>query len=206
MINRQANSPFWTPQTDKLLQKLQTAGVPLEKIAAKLDVTPNSIQRRLYHLRGTASPYTSEKSVLRARLSKLPKEKCARRDAVLAAMRSAIKDGVWRDRAICEVRALGVGPQAIADTLGVSRQTIYRILVLQGAPERELKEKAKKRRKETKRVFRLALIALRSALAHGVSRDRAIVEAYKSGVRPAAIAKELGLTRQRVHQILLLHE
>jgi IS30 family transposase len=206
MINRQANSPFWTPQTDKILRKLQRAEVPLEKIAGQLNVTPNSIQRRLYHLRGTVPPYASETSVLRARISKLPKEKRARRDALLAAMQSAIKDGMWRDRAICEARMLGVRARAIADTLGVTRQTIYRILVLQGAPERELKERAKKRRKENARVFRSAKAALRLALARGVSRDRAIVKAAGAGLSYAAIGKKVGLTRERVRQIIAAHE
>ena len=182
MMNRHANSRFWTPKRDRVLRQLATAGELPERIAAKLDTTPNSVQRRLYHLRGTVRPYASETSVLRAKISKIPLEKRARQEAVLAAMRSVIKNGLWRDRAICEARTLGVGSQAIADALGLTRQTIYRILVLQGAPERKLKERAKKRRKETERVFRPAMTALHAALARGVARDRAIVEAAGAGV------------------------
>jgi hypothetical protein len=120
-------------------------------------------------------------------------------------MRSAIERGAWRDRAICEAARLGVGTQAIAAAAGVSRQTVYRILVLQGAPERELKERARRRRMEKKPLFRPALDALRSAVARGVPRDRAIVEARASGLTLAAIGSVFGLTRERVRQIVGSH-
>jgi IS30 family transposase len=206
MINRHANSPFWTSQTDKILQKLQAAGVPIEKIAAQLDVTANSVQRRLYQLRGSAPPYSSEGAALRERISDLPRKRRARQDAVLVAMRSEIKHGMWRDRAVCEAARLGAGTQAIAAALGVSRMTIYRILVLQGAPERELKARARKRRKQKAGVFRPAMAALRSAVARGLRRDQAITEAYRSGLTLAAIGTVFGLTRQRVQQIIVRHD
>jgi hypothetical protein len=53
---------------------------------------------------------------------------------------------------------------------------------MQGAPERTLKARARKRRKERKRMFRPAIEALRAAIARGVPRDRAIAEAYASGL------------------------
>ena len=206
MMNRHANSPFWTPERDRVLRKLATAGKSPERIAAQLNTTPNSVQKRVYHLRGTVLPYASEKSVLRAKMSKLPKQKRARQDAVLATMHSAIRDGMWRDRAIYEAAQLGLGTQSIAEAVGVSRQTIYRILVLQGAPERELKERARKRHKEKQRIFRPAMDALRSALARGLPRDRLIVEAAGAGVSYAAIGKVVGLTRERVRQIVVMQE
>jgi biotin operon repressor len=206
MINRHATSPFWTPQTDTIIQKLHAAGVPLEQLAAKLDVTPNSVQRRLYHLRTRGISLAKDKSELPTTVSKLPKEKRARQHAVLAAMRSAIKDGMWRDRAICEAAQRGGGTEAIADALGVSRQTIYSILTLQSAPERELKERARKRRKERKRVFRPAMDALRGVIGRGVPRDRAIVEAYASGLTLQAIGNVFGLTRERIRQIIARHD
>jgi hypothetical protein len=45
--------------------------------------------------------------------------------------------------AFYEASRLGVGSSAIADALGLGRTQIWRILVLQGAPEHELKERAK---------------------------------------------------------------
>jgi hypothetical protein len=54
MINRPANSPFWTRERDRALQKHIAAGGSIEAIAAYFDTTPNAIQRRLYHLRGVA--------------------------------------------------------------------------------------------------------------------------------------------------------
>jgi hypothetical protein len=48
-------------------------------------------------------------------IGKLPKEKRARQDLVLAAMRAEIKKGMWRDRAIYAAGQLGVGLSAIGD-------------------------------------------------------------------------------------------
>jgi predicted ArsR family transcriptional regulator len=94
-------------QRDKLLLQLQAGGVAVEQIAAQLDVTPNSALKRLYHLRGQVQPFTPDPAKLYALLSKLPREKRARNEALLAAMRSAIANGVWRDRAIFEAAQLG---------------------------------------------------------------------------------------------------
>jgi predicted transcriptional regulator len=121
-------------------------------------------------------------------------------------MRSAIREGVWRDRAIYQAAQLGVGSQAIAEAIGVTRQTIYRILVLQGAPERELKQRARKRHQEKQRVFRPAMDAQRSGIARGLPRDRLIVKAAGAGLAYAAIGREVGLTRERVRQIVVKHQ
>jgi DNA-directed RNA polymerase sigma subunit (sigma70/sigma32) len=75
-------------------------------------------------------------------------------------------------------------------------------LVLQGAPESELKERAKNRRKERKRIFDHAMDALRSAIARGVPRNQAIVAARRSGLTLQAIGDMYGLTDERIRQII----
>jgi DNA-binding NarL/FixJ family response regulator len=47
---------------------------------------------------------------------------------------------------------------------------------------------------------------MHTAISHGVPRDDAIADAIKRGVTYKTIADELGLSRQRVHQIVLRHE
>jgi hypothetical protein len=53
MINRHVRSPFWTPEQDALLQKLEAAGLPVDTIAKRLGATPTAVQRRSHHLRGS---------------------------------------------------------------------------------------------------------------------------------------------------------
>ena len=205
MINRVTSSPFWTRERDRALRKHIAAGKSIEAIATHFDTTPNAIQRRLYHLRGVAQSFAPNTASLHETIGKLPKEKKARNTAVLDAMQSAIKSGMWRDRVIYEAAQLGIGSQAIGNALGLSRVTVYRILVLQGAPESELKERAKKRRKERKRIVKPAMDALRLAIARGVPRDQAMVEAYRSGLTLQAIGDVYGLTRERIRQIIAAH-
>jgi len=202
MINRHANARFWTRERDRALQKHADAGASIEAIAKHFDATPNAIQRRLYQLRGVTLSFAQNAARLQERIGKLPKEKKERKTSVLAAMHSDIRRGMTRDRAIYEAAQLGVGSQAIGNALGLSRQTVYRILVLQGAPESELKERAKNRRKERKRIFDHAMDALRSAIARGVPRDQAIVKARRSGLTLQAIGDVYGLSRERIRQII----
>jgi predicted transcriptional regulator len=204
IINRYVSSPFWTRERDALIRKQQTAGIPLQKVAAQLGVTPNSVIRRSYHLRGDVPPYQWSARELRKKSAKLRKEKERRQKKALVAMSSAIKSGVPRDAAIAQAAKKGAGIQALAKHVGVTRQTIYRILVLQGASERELRVKAAKRRKEKERETRSVLMAMRAAMARGVPRDIAIAKARKAGVTYQAIADEVGLTRQRLFQIMLM--
>jgi len=205
MINRHTNSSFWTRDRDRALRKHTVAGKSIEAIATHFDTTPNAIQRRLYHLRGVAQSFAQNAASRHDSIGKLPKEKNAREIAVLAAMQSAIKSGMWRDRAIYEAAQLGVGSQAIGNAVGLSRVTVYRILILQGAPEHELKKRAEKRRKERKRIVKPAMDALRLAIARGVPRDQAMVEAYRSGLTLQAIGGVYGLTRERIRQIIAAH-
>jgi hypothetical protein len=205
MINRHTNSGFWTRERDRMLRKHAAAGESPEAIATYFATTPKAIQRRLYRLSGMVQPFAKDARGLHEVIGKLPKEKRARQDVVLAAMRAEIKKGMWRDRAIYAARQLDVGLSAIGDALGLSRTQIWRILVLQGAPDRELKERANKHRKERKHIGRQAMDALRSAIARGVPRDQAMAEAYKAGLTFRAIGDVYGLTRERVRQIIARH-
>jgi predicted transcriptional regulator len=49
----------------------------------------------------------------------------------------------------------------------------------------------------------VSLAAMRRVIARGAPRDTAIVSAVKAHVTYQAIANELGLTRQRVQQIVM---
>jgi hypothetical protein len=202
MINRNTNSGFWTRKRDRMLQKRAAAGESPEAIATYFATTPQAILRRLYRLSGKAQRFAKDAGGFHEIMGKLPKEKRARQDVVLAEMRAEIKKGMWRDRAIYEASRLGVGSSAIADALALSRTQIWRILVLQGAPEHELKERAKKRRKERERIVRPAMDALRLAIGRGSSRDQAMAEAYKAGLTLRAIGDMYGLTRERIRQII----
>ena len=69
--------------------------------------------------------------------------------------------------------------------------------------EKKLRAEAATRRKERKRRSDGAIAALRRALPKGVLRHVAIAEARKAGATYGAIGEAMGLSRQRVHQILI---
>ena len=127
------------------------------------------------------------------------KQKERRSDAALAAMHAALARDVPRNDAIIVAKKRGARPQAIADAIGLDRQSIYRITVLEIPAEQKAKVK---RRKERARRQRTAIITLRAAIARGVPRETAILQARKAGATYAAIGKALGLSRQRVHQLI----
>ena len=203
-INRHLHSPFWTSENDALLRKLERAGVPAKKIAAKLGVTPRSLKRRSLYLGGHPNPSDWQRQQLRAKTAELREQKRRRTNGVLSAMRTAIARGTHRDAAIIKALTRGAGPQAIAEELGVSRQFIYR-RIWQGATEQQLRAMSESRKKEKGRAA-MAIVEMRAAIARGVPRQAALIRARKAGATYAAIGKELGLTRQRVHQLLLLQD
>src|SRR5437870_5556991 len=130
-INRHVTSAFWTPKRDKRLQTLQAAGLSAAEIAARLGTTPFAIYRRFYHLRGQVFPSDQVmKETLRVKAAARREEKQRREKAALAAMRAAIARGVPRDIAIAEARNAGASPSGIADALYVSRQLVYRMILL----------------------------------------------------------------------------
>ena len=73
-INRYTTSVFWTPERDKLLKRLEAAGARVEKIAAKLGVTPRSANRRSHYLRGLPFPDDWQREELRAKAARLREE------------------------------------------------------------------------------------------------------------------------------------
>jgi biotin operon repressor len=187
MINRHTTSPFWTPERDLLLKKLRRAALPADKIAAQLGVTRNSVVRRFYHLRGLT--YSPAIRISSAEDRRRRKELDA---PLLAAMRKEIRKGVPRNVAIASARKAGASLKGIREELGASRVLVWRALVQQDVPRRTRHEPSK-----------AAIPDMRRAISRGMRRNRAIAQAYKSGATHQAIANELGLTRQRVHQIVL---
>jgi AraC-like DNA-binding protein len=204
IVNRYTTSAFWTSDKDRMLRKLETAGVRLETIAAKLGVTPRSIKRRSRHLRGLP-PFNWQGEERRAQTAKLREKKDRRLNGVFRAMRTAMARGTPRDVAIVRALARSAGPQDLADELGVSRQLIYRV-IWQGATEQELRAKAKRRNERERRAKKAITAAIRSAIARGSPRDAAIARARRAGATYSDIGKQFGLTRQRVHQILFMQD
>jgi hypothetical protein len=202
-INRHVHSALWTQENDALLRKLEAAGASTIKIAARLGITSRSVQRRSHHLLGLPSPLQPYQEKLRRKSTRLREQKNLRSEAALKAMRAAIARGVPRNEAIMQAKKRGARPQAIANEVGLDRQSIYRITVLEVPAEQAAKAK---RRKEAGRRERAALTAMRTAIAKGTARESAIIQARKAGATYAAIGRALGLTRQRVHQIILMQE
>ena len=63
-------------------------------------------------------------------------------------------------------------------------------------------EKARARIAARKRKMEPVLAKLRQEIAHGVARNQAIIRARKAGATLQAIGEVLGVTQQRVRQIL----
>jgi transposase-like protein len=208
--------PFWNPKQDALLQKLQSAGLAIDGIAKRLGLAPSAVLRRSYYLRGLK--YEIRASVLENR-----KE---REKEAITTMRAAIRQGISRDTIIAQAVKAGLRRSIIADEFGLNPRTIFRLALLEGTLkfrrrgrprggalppshlgyDELLKEKRAEHRKRKQRLARDAIAAMHTAISRGVPRDSAIVQAIKTGVTYRAIANELGLSRQRVHQIVLLHE
>jgi len=165
--------------------------LPLEKIAARLGVTPSSVIRRSYYLRGLVF----RAGDLRANLRQFRKERKRTDRQALVAMRNAMRKGIPRNEAIARARKAGASLQSLCDELGVTRQTIWRALVEHGVSRAPL-------RRNPLRV-KAALAAMRAAISKGVTRNRAMAQAFKAGATLQAIADELQLSRQRAHQIVL---
>jgi transposase-like protein len=215
MTNRHVKSPFWTPEQDALLQNLQAGGVSIDKIAKRLGVTSTAVQRRSYHLRGLKfRSYGLRASALESR------KRCE--TEAIAAMRSAIRQGIPRDTIIAQAVKVGLRRSIIASEFGLNPRTVFRLALLEGTPKfpargrprrgarpgyDELpKAKRAEHRKLKKRLTRDAIAAMHTAISRGVPRDMTIAQASKTGVTYKAIADELGLSRQRIHQIVLRHE
>jgi biotin operon repressor len=122
-------------------------------------------------------------------------------------------NGFWtppKDRRLQKLEAEGRSGKEIAERLGTSRNAVVaRSARLRGITfpsnirrEKALRAQAAARLREKNRRIRTALYDMRTAMARGVDRDAAICAAVKAGATYAAIGAELGVSRQRVHQIL----
>ena len=118
------------------------------------------------------------------------------------------------DKRLLRLEAAGFPVVQIAERLGTTagnvnqRAYLLRKVAAQSGPTTEeiVRAKAARRRKELQRRENEALAEMRGALARGAARDSAIAEANKKGAGFRAIAKQFGVTRQRVHQIVLLED
>jgi hypothetical protein len=115
-----------------------------------------------------------------------------------------------KDRQLQKLEAAGLSAARIADRLGATRNAVIgRSVRLRGLvfPSQVRRERAQRalsaaRLHQHKERVAAALVVMRRALAKGAPRDTAIVLAVKARATYQAIADELGLTRQRVQQII----
>jgi hypothetical protein len=115
-----------------------------------------------------------------------------------------------KDRQLQKLEAAGLSAAQIADRLGATRNAVIgRSVRLRGLvfPSQIRRERAQRalvaaRRQQHKERIAAALAVMRRAIAKGTPRDTAIVLAVRARATYQAIADELGLTRQRVQQII----
>jgi len=115
-----------------------------------------------------------------------------------------------KDRQLQKLEAAGHSAAQIADRLGATRNAVIgrsvrlRQLVFPSQIRRQRAQRAVRaaRLHEHKERMSTALGAMRRLMAKGTPRDTAIVAAVKARATYQAIADELGLTRQRVQQII----
>ena len=115
-----------------------------------------------------------------------------------------------RDDALKQMKADGLSASEIAVRLGVTRNmvigrsnrlrgTIYRSEIKRNSATMA---KSAHRREQLMAREKSAMERLRADLAQGRLRDEAVREAFESGARLRSISAELGLTFQRIQQIV----
>jgi hypothetical protein len=114
-----------------------------------------------------------------------------------------------RDKQLLRLQAKSLAASQIAEQLGTTRSVVLgRSARLRGlafpSNTRRGERKATRTRRRDKNNHRnaTALAAMRRAIAKGVNRDQAIISAVRAHATYQAIADELGVSRQRVHQIV----
>src|SRR5260370_16449411 len=108
------------------------------------------------------------------------------------------------------LEAAGVSAAQIAGRLGTTRNAVIgrsarlRGLIFPSQMQRQRSERALRaaRLHQQKERIAASLTSMRRVIAKGTPRDMAIASAVKAHVTYQAIADELGLSRQRVHQIV----
>jgi hypothetical protein len=115
-----------------------------------------------------------------------------------------------KDKQLRRLEAAGLSAAQIADRIGATRNAVIgrsarlRGLVFPSQLRRQRIEQAMRAARLRQKKERMAapLATMRRAIARGTPRDAAIVAAVKARVTYQAIADELGLSRQRVQQIV----
>jgi hypothetical protein len=109
-----------------------------------------------------------------------------------------------RDKRLLRLQAKGLSASQIADQLGTTRSAVLgRSARLRGVvfPSETRRGKLSTRRRSNLGTD-AALTAMGRGIARGLRRDKAIISAVRSGASYQAIAEDLGLSRQRVQQIV----
>src|SRR5260370_13616705 len=115
-----------------------------------------------------------------------------------------------KDKQLRRLEAAGLSAAQIADRLGTTRNTVIgrsvrlRGVIFPSQIQRQRTERALQaaRLHQQKERTAVSLASMRRVVARGTPRDMAIVSAVKAHVTYQAIADELGLSRQRVQQIV----
>jgi len=114
-----------------------------------------------------------------------------------------------QDSRLQKLEASGLSAAQIAEQLGTTRNAVLgrsrrlRGVVYRSEIRREqtLRAVSAARRREMKHRSAAMLSAMRAAIAQGMPRKIAIIDTVEAGVTYQSIGDELGLSRQRVHQI-----
>jgi hypothetical protein len=115
-----------------------------------------------------------------------------------------------KNKQLQRLEAAGLSAAQIADRLGTTRSAVLgrsvrvRGLIFPSQIQRQRTERAQQAAREHQQRERTAasLASMRRVIARGTPRDMAIVSAVKAHLTYRAIADELGLTKQRVQQIV----
>jgi hypothetical protein len=115
-----------------------------------------------------------------------------------------------KDKQLQRLAAAGLSAAQIADRIGTTRNAVIgrsvrlRGLIFPSQIQRQRRERAFRaaRLRQQKKRTAVLLASMRRAIAKGTPRNMAIVSAVKAHVTYEVIANELGITRQRVQQIV----
>jgi hypothetical protein len=116
------------------------------------------------------------------------------------------------DTRLQRLEAEGLSAAKIAEKLGTTRNAVigrsqrlrglYRTFPFFLRREREARARSAARQKERQRKTDAVLAKFRQDLARGVARNVAMIQARKAGATLQAIGDVLGLTKERVRQIV----